>query len=150
MPDQTPSQRAAEKIRAIIAAVRVDGSVPVPDITAIIDAECTAEPAQWMREAAEEITEALRQFTFKELGIEPIEDGLTEEGEASNARERAVIAAVLARHRDAEVERLTGQVNAIKSEIAGDANFGRLVELVFYGPLREAEAELRRLKVVMG
>jgi hypothetical protein len=35
------------------------------------------------------------------------------------------------------------QLEAIKAEISGDANFGKIVELLFYGPLREAEETLR-------
>ncbi len=114
MPEIPPAQRAAEKIAYLT-------NMPTDRITAIIDAEFAAQPAEWMRGAVAEI------------------------GERSEITDREILL-ILARHRDAEVERLTAKLDAIKAEIAGDANFGRIVELIFYGPLRESEAELRRLK----
>lgn len=46
---------------------------------------------------------------------------------------------------EAEVERLTGMLEALKVEVGSDANFGKIVELLFYAPLREAGAENKRL-----
>jgi hypothetical protein len=49
----------------------------------------------------------------------------------------------------AELRRLREGLDALKKELTDDPTFGSIIELVFYGPLREAEAENRRLRAVL-
>lgn len=48
-----------------------------------------------------------------------------------------------------ENARLRQQIHLVKAELAAGANFGAVVEILFYQPLREAEAELTRLRELL-